>query len=110
MLPRLGSKSGSGRRKLIFMFINFATVKPRPGREQELADLMKAFRDALQLMPGVVGVYVLCEEATGALARLSIWRDKASFEAGMVNVAGLPAHAPEDLRKAPPLVRQFVEI
>jgi len=55
-------------------------------------------------------VYVLREEATGALAGLSIWRDKASFEAGMANVASLPAHAPEDLRKAPPLVRQFVEI
>ena len=92
------------------MFINFVTVEPRPGREQELADLMKAFRDPLQLMPGVVGVYVLREEATGALAGLSIWRDKTSFEAGMANVASLPAHAPEDLRKAPPLVRQFVEI
>jgi heme-degrading monooxygenase HmoA len=92
------------------MFVNFATVEPRPDKEQELADLMRAFRDALKVMPGLVGVYVLREEATAALAGLSIWRDKASFEAGMANVVSLPAHAPEDLRKAPPLVRQFVEI
>lgn len=92
------------------MFVNFATFEPRPDKEQELADLMRAFRDALKVMPGLVGVYVLREEPTGALAGLSIWRDKASFEAGMVNVATLPSHAPEDLRNAPPVVRQFIEI
>jgi len=57
-----------------------------------------------------VGVYVLREEVTGVIAGLSIWRDKASFEAGMANVNAPRSHAPEDLRKAPPVNRQFVEI
>jgi heme-degrading monooxygenase HmoA len=92
------------------VFINFATAEPRPGKEEQLAELMKNFRDALRPMSGNVGVYVLKEKVTGNIAGLSIWKDEASFEAAMAKMTGAPSHSPEDVRKAPPVVRQFVEI
>ncbi len=92
------------------MFMNMVTVEPQPGKEKDLADQMRAFRDALRAMRGLVNTYVLREEATGVLAGLSIWKDKASFEFGMANVNAPRSHAPEDLRKAPPVVRQFTEV
>jgi heme-degrading monooxygenase HmoA len=92
------------------VFINFALAKPRPGKEEQLADLMRNFRDALRIMPGNVGVYLLKEKGTRDLAGLSIWHDEASFEAAMSRMAGAPSHSPEDVREAPPVVRQFTEV
>ena len=92
------------------MFINFATAKPRPGKEDQLAGLMRDFRDALRVMPSIVGVYLLKEKASGDLAGLSIWNDEASFEAAMARMASEPSHSPEEVREAPPVVQQFLEI
>jgi heme-degrading monooxygenase HmoA len=92
------------------MFMNMATVEPQPGKEKDLADQMRAFRDALRAMPGLVNVYVLREEATRVLAGLSIWKDRASFEFGMADVNAPRSHASEGLRKAPRVVRQLTEI
>jgi heme-degrading monooxygenase HmoA len=92
------------------MFMNMATVDPRDGKEKELTDQMRAFGDALKTMPGVLNVYVLREETTGTLAGLSIWKDKASFDAAMARVNAPRSRAPEDLTKASPVVRQFTEI
>jgi len=92
------------------VFVNFATAEPRPGKEEQLADLMRVFRDALRVMPGNVGVYLLKEKASGNLAGLSIWEDKASFEAAMSRMASAPSHSPKNMRTAPPVVRQFEEI
>ena len=41
------------------MFMNMVTVEPKPGKEKDLADQMRTFRDALRAMPGLVNIYVL---------------------------------------------------
>jgi heme-degrading monooxygenase HmoA len=90
------------------MFVNMATADPIPGKERELIERMKNFAEALTPMPGFVNVFVLREEGTRALAGLSIWEDKESFERAMEGASSLPPKT--RLAKEPPKTRQFMEI
>jgi heme-degrading monooxygenase HmoA len=90
------------------MFMNMATAGALPGEDAELMKRMKAFAEALRSMPGLVNVFVLREEGTGNLVGLSIWTDKASFEAGMAAVPPLPSKVA--VTKQPPVMRQFTEV
>jgi len=90
------------------MFLNMATAEPLPGRERELIERMRVFAEALKPMPGIVNVFVLREEGSGALVGMSIWEDRQSFETGMDKASNMPPKAP--LAKEPPKMRQFVEI
>lgn len=90
------------------MFLNMATVEPLPGKELELFERMHSFAEILKPLPGLVNVFVLREEGTGALVGLSIWKNKESFEHGMETVPNRPPSMP--LSKGPPKTRQFLEI
>jgi heme-degrading monooxygenase HmoA len=89
-------------------FINMATAEPQPGKEHELGERMKSFAKAVGAQPGLVNVFVLREEGTKNLVGISIWRDKASFEAGMAKLSGSPSKSSVSL--VPPIVRQFQEV
>jgi heme-degrading monooxygenase HmoA len=85
-----------------------ATAEPQSGRERELIERMKSFADLLRPMPGLVNVFVLREEETGALVGLSIWQDKESYDRGMEKASSQPSKS--ELTREPPRMRQFTEI
>lgn len=85
-----------------------AAAEPLPGKERELTELMKGFAEFLKPLPGLVNVFVLREEGTGALVGLSIWKDRESFERVMEKASGQPPKTP--MMREPPIVRQFTEI
>ena len=75
------------------VFLQMATAEPLPGKERELVDRMKSFAEFLRSQPGLVNVFVLREEGSGAMVGLSIWRDKQAFERGMESASGQPPKA-----------------
>lgn len=92
----------------MIMFLNMATAEPQPGKEPELIERMRGFAEFLRPLPGLVNVFVLREEGTGALVGLSIWKDKESFEKGMEKASSQPPKTPAT--REPPVMRQFTEI
>lgn len=88
-----------------------ASAKPRPGKETELANRMRAFRDVLRNKPGLVNTLVMVEEGDSNLVGLSIWSDKEAYDRAMASIqAPISAGNVETSREAPPLMRRFVEV
>lgn len=85
-----------------------ATAEPLPGKERELVDRMKSFAEFLRSQPGLVNVFVLREEGSGAMVGLSIWGDKQAFERGMESARRQPSKA--SLSREPPRLRWFTEL
>jgi heme-degrading monooxygenase HmoA len=92
------------------MFFNMATVKPRPGREKELVDRMRAFADSIKNQPGMIRVHVLSEVGSNQIVGISMWTDEESFNTAMSKSSKTDPSPADSLRSDPPLVRQFVEI
>ncbi len=93
------------------MFVNMAFVVARPGKEEELAEVMRSFGQALQGHPGLLGTHVLAEKGGHTLVGISMWTDETAFQQGMTNVQAAPPRSLiESLRQEPPTMRQFVEI
>jgi len=93
------------------MFVNMGFVSPRPGKKKALAETMRSFARALEGMPGLIETFVLEEEEGSSLVGVSIWRNRASFESAMKNVRPpRPAEPPEQMRLAPPTIRQFESV
>jgi heme-degrading monooxygenase HmoA len=93
------------------MFVNMAFASPRPGKEKLMAESMKAFANALKQMPGLVDTYVLADGGWKTLVGISIWQDRRAFERAMKAVRPPPPPEPaEQLRSAPPVIRQFESI
>jgi quinol monooxygenase YgiN len=91
-----------------FMFVNMAFATPRPGKEKLMAETMKSFAQALGQLPGLVDTYLLADAEWKTLVGISIWKDKAAFEKAMDAVRPPPPPQPiEELRSAPPTIRQF---
>jgi heme-degrading monooxygenase HmoA len=93
------------------VFVNMATLKPKAGREKDLAELMKGFRDSMRGQAGLVETYLLKERGQGRLMGISIWETEDAFEKAMENVRPPPPkHPPESLRDEPPSTQQLDEI
>ena len=90
------------------VFLQMATAEPLPGKERELVERMKGFAEFLRSQPGLVNVFVLREEGSGAMVGLSIWRDKQAFESGMEAASGQPPKTP--MTREPPKLRWFTEL
>jgi len=90
------------------VFLQMATAEPLPGKERELIDRMKGFAEFLRPQPGLVNTFVLREEESGKIVGLSIWRDKESFEKGMVGASGQPPKTP--MTREPPRMQRFNEL
>jgi heme-degrading monooxygenase HmoA len=90
------------------VFLQMANAEPLPGKERELIERMKSFAEFLRSQPGLVNVFVLRDEVSGATIGLSIWRDKESFERGMKAANGQPPKTP--LTREPPKLRWFTEL
>ena len=65
------------------VFVNMATLKPKAGRENDPAELIKGFRDPMRGQPGLVETYLLKERGQGRLVGISIWETEPAFEKAM---------------------------
>jgi heme-degrading monooxygenase HmoA len=93
------------------LFVNMAFASPRPGKEEVLAESMRSFAKALEVMPGLLQTFVLSEEGGKTLVGISMWQDKDAFEKAMESVRPPPPPEPvEQMRMVPPVVRQFETI
>ena len=93
------------------MFINMGFVSPRPGKEKVLAAVMHSFAESFKGATGLIDTYVVIESNGSTLVGISVWNDKLSFEAAMQKVRPSPPPEPiEQIRTAPPLVRQFESV
>ena len=93
------------------MFVNMGFATPRPGKEKELAETMRSFGKALEGMPGLLDAFVLAESDGKTLVGVSLWHDRASFEAAMKKVRPpAPSEPPEQMRATPPTIRQFESV
>lgn len=63
------------------VYIRLSVVKPRPGHEERVVELLKALSEATAGSPGREANYVLRpRDESGELARISIYQDEASAE------------------------------
>ncbi|MDA4128136.1 MAG: antibiotic biosynthesis monooxygenase [Thaumarchaeota archaeon] len=93
------------------MFVNLGFASPRAGKEKTMSESMRAFGKALEGMPGLLDTFVLAEVGSNTLVGVSIWRDREAFDNAMKAVKPPPPPEPiEQLRSAPPIVRQFESI
>jgi heme-degrading monooxygenase HmoA len=93
------------------MFVVMAFVNPNPGKEEEMANRMRSFRNALQTKTGLVKTFVLMERDGKTLVGVSMWTDEAAYQGAMATMQGSAQSPPPDrLRESPPTMREFFEI
>jgi heme-degrading monooxygenase HmoA len=93
------------------MFVVMAFVNPNPGKEEEMANRMRSFRNVLQTKTGLVKTFVLMEPDGKTLVGVSMWTDEAAYQGAMASMQGSAQSPPPDrLRENPPMMREFFEI
>lgn len=93
------------------MFVVMAFVNPIPGKEEEMANRMRSFRNILQTKSGLVKTLVLMERNGKELVGVSMWADEAAYQGAMASMqASAPSPPPDRLRDSPPTMREFFEI
>jgi heme-degrading monooxygenase HmoA len=93
------------------MFVVMASVNPNPGKEEEMANRMRSFRNILQTKSGLVKTFVLMERDGKALVGVSMWTDEAAYQGAMASMQASAQSPPADrLRENPPTMREFFEI
>jgi heme-degrading monooxygenase HmoA len=93
------------------MFVVMAFVNPNPGKEGEMANRMRTFRNLLQTQSGLVKTFVLNEREGKTLVGVSMWTDEAAYKSAMANMQAPTQSASSDrLRESPPMMREFFEI
>lgn len=93
------------------MFVVMAFVNPNPGKEEEMANRMRSFRNVLQTKSGLVKTFVLMERDGKELVGVSMWLDEAAYHEAMASMeASAPSPPPDRLRENPPTMREFFEI
>lgn len=93
------------------MFVVMAFVNPNPGKEEEMANRMRSFRNLLQTKSGLVKTLVLMERNGNELVGVSMWSDEAAYQAAMASMqASAQSPPPDQLRENPPSMREFFEI
>ena len=93
------------------MFVVMAFVNPNPGKEEEMANRMRSFRNVLQTKSGLVKTFVLMERDGKELVGISMWTDEAAYQGAMASMQTSAQSPPPDrLRESPPTMREFFEI
>jgi heme-degrading monooxygenase HmoA len=93
------------------MFVVMAFVNPNPGKEEEMANRMRSFRNVLQTKSGLVKTFVLMERDGKVLVGVSMWTEEAAYQGAMASMqASAQSPPPDRLRESPPTMRQFFEI
>ena len=93
------------------MFVVMAFVNPNPGKDEEMANRMRSFRNILQTRSGLVKTFVLEERDGKTLVGVSMWTDEAAYKSAMASVqAPTQSQPPDRLRESPPTMREFFEI
>ena len=93
------------------MFVVMAFVDPNPGKEEEMANRMRSFRNILQTKSGLVKTFVMMERDAKALVGVSMWTDEAAYRGVMASMQGSAQSPPPDrVRENPPTMREFFEI
>ncbi len=93
------------------MFVVMAFVNPIPGKEDEMVNRMRSFRNVLQTRSGSVKTFVLKERDGKTLVGVSTWTDEAAYKSAMESMQALaPSTPPDRLRESPPTMREFFEI
>jgi heme-degrading monooxygenase HmoA len=88
-----------------------AFVNPIPGKEDEMANRMRSFRNVLQTRSGLVKTFVLKERDGKTLVGVSMWTDEAAYKAAMATMqAPAQSTTQERLKESPPTMREFFEI
>jgi hypothetical protein len=88
-----------------------AFVNPIPGKEDEMVNRMRSFRNVLQTRSGSVKTFVLKERDGKTLVAVSMWTDEAAYKIVMASMQALaPSTSPDRLRESPPTMREFFEI
>ncbi len=93
------------------MFVVMAFINPNPGKEEEMANRMRSFRNVLQTRSGLVKAVVLKERDGKSLVGVSMWTDEVAYKSAVdsIQTSGQPA-SPDELRESPPMMREFFEI
>jgi heme-degrading monooxygenase HmoA len=90
------------------MFVVMSTVKPKPGREDDLATALHSLASRVRGRPGLVGSWVLRDRDSAAFVGLSIWDSEEAFRTAVAAAPPLAASvSAETFRDAPPVVRTF---
>jgi heme-degrading monooxygenase HmoA len=93
------------------MFVVMAFVNPSLGKEEEMANRMRTFRNVLQTQSGLVKTFVLKERDGKSLVGVSMWTDEAAYKSAMANMqAPVQSASPDRLRESPPMLREFFEV
>jgi heme-degrading monooxygenase HmoA len=93
------------------MFVVMAFVNPNPGKEEEMANRMRSFRNVLQTRSGLVKTFVLMERDGKALVGVSMWTDEAAYQSAMASMQSSAQSPPPDRSTgSPPTMREFFEI
>jgi len=88
-----------------------AFVNPIPGKEDEMVNRMRFFRNVLQTRSGLVKTFVLKERDGKTLVGVSMWTDEAAYKSAMASMQAPAQSTPPDrLRESPPTMREFFEI
>ena len=92
------------------MFVVMAFVNPNPGKEEEMANRMRSFRNVVQTKSGLVKTFVLMERDGKELVGVSMWTDEAAYHDAMANMQASESPPPDRSRGSPPTMREFFEI
>jgi hypothetical protein len=63
-----------------------AFINPSSGKEDEMANRMRSFRNVLQTKQGLVKTFVLTEREGKTLVGVSMWIDKAAYKNAMAGM------------------------
>jgi quinol monooxygenase YgiN len=93
------------------LFVVMAFVNPGTGKEKEMADRMRSFRELLRTKSGLVHTFLLSENGGSTLVGVSMWTDEAAYQNAMITLqAARPSTQPDVLRESPPTMREFSEL
>ncbi len=93
------------------MFVVMAFVNSISGKEDEMANRMRSFRNVLQTKPGKVKTFVLTERDGKTLVGVSMWTDEAAYKSALASIqAPIQSTPPDRLRENPPTMHEFFEI
>jgi len=88
-----------------------AFVNPIPGKEDEMVNRTRSFRNVLQTQSGSVKTFVLKERDGKTLVGVSMWTDEAAYKSAMASTQAPTQSTPPDrLRESQPTMREFFEI
>ena len=83
------------------MFVVMAFVNPILGKEDEMVNRIRSFRNVLQTRSGLVRTLVLKERDGKTLVGVSMWTDEVAYKSAMASMqAPAQSTSPDRLRES----------